>query len=130
MHLFTYGTLMHPEIMNDVVKGAYAFEVIEIQGFERRALKDRAYPGLIRNEKAKVTGVLYKDISESDMGLLDHFEGEEYTRIEILKMNELPVFTYLFTWDKEIILNESWSYEEFQGVNFHRFRNEYKGWKK
>lgn len=130
MHLFTYGTLMHPEIWSNVVKGDYEFETFEIHGFERRALRERAYPGLIRKEGSKVSGVLYKSISEYDMELLDHFEGEEYTRIKLLPLDEIPVFTYLYTFDEKFVLQEPWNYGDFIKRNFQNFRAEYKGWEK
>ncbi len=80
MHIFTYGSLMFPEIWQRVVRGDYRSAPATAQGYARYALADDTYPGMIARPQAMVEGVLYLDIDAQDVAALDAFEGSEYRR--------------------------------------------------
>ena len=83
MHIFTYGSLMFPEIWQRVVRGDYRSAPATAPGYARYALADDTYPEMIVNEKATVEGVFYFDVDAQDVAALDAFEGSEYRRDSI-----------------------------------------------
>jgi gamma-glutamylcyclotransferase (GGCT)/AIG2-like uncharacterized protein YtfP len=81
MHVFTYGTLMFPEVWKivvgrefDTVKGAAA-------GFAIFRVGDAVYPGIAASNKASIVpGIVYLDVDAAAIKRLDRFEGEYYER--------------------------------------------------
>ncbi len=81
MNVFTYGTLMYPEIWQAVagqqcasVRGAAAgYAVFRVDGAE--------FPGIsAANEKDSARGVVYLDVDQAAMARLDRFEDDFYER--------------------------------------------------
>jgi gamma-glutamylcyclotransferase (GGCT)/AIG2-like uncharacterized protein YtfP len=101
LNIFTYGSLMFPEIWQRVVRGTYRAVPATVEGFVRYALSDDTYPGMIAQADATVEGVLYLDVDAQDVAALDAFEGVEYQRVDIavtLNSGEsLIAGTYIFT---------------------------------
>lgn len=83
MHVFTYGSLMFPEVWNQVVQGQYPQAVAVARGYRRFAVQDETYPGMIEISGAEVQGVVYFDVGSPDLAALDAFEGEDYRRVSI-----------------------------------------------
>jgi gamma-glutamylcyclotransferase (GGCT)/AIG2-like uncharacterized protein YtfP len=84
-HVFTYGSLMFPEVWQRVVRGHYRAEPATLAGYSRHALAQRDYPGMVVAAElaARVEGVLWRDVDDADLARLDQFEGEQYERIEV-----------------------------------------------
>jgi gamma-glutamylcyclotransferase (GGCT)/AIG2-like uncharacterized protein YtfP len=101
LNIFTYGSLMFPEIWQRVVRGTYRAMPATAAGFARYALSDDTYPGMIAQLDATVEGVVYLDVDAQDVVALDAFEGAEYQRDEVtvtLDSGEsLRAGTYIFT---------------------------------
>lgn len=83
MHIFTYGSLMFPEIWQRVVRGNCRSATATLPGFARYALADDTYPGMVAQAEASVEGVLYYDVAPQDLAALDAFEGNEYRREDV-----------------------------------------------
>jgi gamma-glutamylcyclotransferase (GGCT)/AIG2-like uncharacterized protein YtfP len=100
MHIFTYGSLMYPEVWQRVVRGSYRSAPASAQGFGRFALTDEAYPGMVARAESAVEGVLYFEVEAHDVMALDAFEGSEYRRDSVtvlLKSGESAIAgTYIF----------------------------------
>lgn len=79
-HVFTYGSLMFPEVWQRVVRGGYRSVPARLDGHARFEIAGETYPGMVAAPGASVDGVLYFDVSPEDMAALDHFEGSEYRR--------------------------------------------------
>jgi gamma-glutamylcyclotransferase (GGCT)/AIG2-like uncharacterized protein YtfP len=101
MHIFTYGSLMFPEIWRRVVTGEYRAELAVASGFARYALSDDTYPGMIAEPDGSVEGVVYLDVDEFDLAALDRFEGVEYRRdpvtVTLQSGATMVANTYIFT---------------------------------
>lgn len=82
MHLFTYGSLMFPEVWSRVVRGSYQKQPVRLYGFQRRAIKGETYPAAIAAAYDYIDGQLYLNVSTEDMQRLDRFEGEDYANVE------------------------------------------------
>lgn len=79
-NLFAYGTLMCEDIMVEAA-GCYPARCQGIlAGYIRCPVKGEVYPAIIPDEKGRVEGVLYFDISMQALERLDRFEGELYSR--------------------------------------------------
>lgn len=76
---FAYGSLMFDEVWNKIVEGTYRRIRGSVEGYERRRLREVAYPGMIEGT-GLVPGILWLYISKEDIDRLDAFEGEVYLR--------------------------------------------------
>jgi len=83
-HVFTYGTLLFPEVMAAVAGRAYAATPATLGGFARFCVRDAVYPGAVEDAGAEIRGVLYRDVDEAALLHLDRFEGELYERRRVL----------------------------------------------
>ena len=80
MHLFTYGSLVFPEVMSAVTGRTFESCDATLRDHRRRLLHGLIYPG-IRFASGEVTdGRLYLDLDRSALASLDDFEGDEYER--------------------------------------------------
>ncbi|MEO8937835.1 MAG: gamma-glutamylcyclotransferase family protein [Burkholderiaceae bacterium] len=80
MNVFTYGSLMFPEVWSLVVTGDYRSMQARLDGHARFAIDGETYPGMVVTADAGVTGVVYLNVDDDDLARLDAFEGDEYRR--------------------------------------------------
>lgn len=129
-HLFTYGSLMFEDVWNRLVKGNYLSQKATLNGFARRSVKEDEYPVIFQADEL-VEGVVYYDINEEDMVILDTFEGEYYerTEVELLVKNELIRACVYVLKEKhfDIIDPKPWSEALFATEGIQRFLANYKG---
>lgn len=83
MNVFTYGSLMYPEVWDRVVRGQYRGAAARLQGWARRAIADASYPGAIRVIGEQIDGRLWFDVDADDLARLDAFESTEYQRVGV-----------------------------------------------
>ncbi len=81
MHLFTYGTLMFPEVWRRIAVRESVSERATLNGFAIFRVKDAIIPGIVRaREVDRVEGVLYRDLDEEILSELDAYESDFYSR--------------------------------------------------
>jgi gamma-glutamylcyclotransferase (GGCT)/AIG2-like uncharacterized protein YtfP len=128
MNVFTYGSLMFPEVWERVVRGAYSHAVAAASGFRCYAVQGETYPGMIAADGAasppdRVEGIVYFDVSLEDLAALDSFEGGDYRRVEIAASlpdgTSVNASAYLYL-PQEKLAPEPWSRENFQLKSFLR----------
>jgi gamma-glutamylcyclotransferase (GGCT)/AIG2-like uncharacterized protein YtfP len=78
--LFAYGTLMWPEILEEVAGCRLPSEPATLRGYARRAVRGESYPGIVEDPGGRVEGVLYRGVPPQAWDRLDRFEGEMYAR--------------------------------------------------
>jgi gamma-glutamylcyclotransferase (GGCT)/AIG2-like uncharacterized protein YtfP len=81
MHVFTYGTLMFPEVWQAVV--GRQFETVEAKahGYAIYRVRDAVFPGIIASGECDcVRGVVYLDVDQPSLTRLDRFEDDFYRR--------------------------------------------------
>jgi gamma-glutamylcyclotransferase (GGCT)/AIG2-like uncharacterized protein YtfP len=108
MHLFTYGTLMNPKLMEQLLGVSYETKSFLLTNYQRTALRERQYPGLIYKKGQTTEGIIYLNIEPGDFEILDDYEGTEYERIEVDK----DIQTYLYVGSPNMILNLPWRFTE------------------
>ncbi|MCI0332541.1 MAG: gamma-glutamylcyclotransferase [Planctomycetes bacterium] len=81
MHVFTYGTLMFPEVWQTVVGRQFAAVEGTASGFAIYRVEGAVFPGIVvASERDVVRGVVYLDVDHASVARLDLFEDEFYER--------------------------------------------------
>jgi gamma-glutamylcyclotransferase (GGCT)/AIG2-like uncharacterized protein YtfP len=81
MHLFTYGTLMFPEVWRRIAVREAVSERAMLAGFAIYRIKNAVIPGMVRSENGdRVQGVLYRDLDDEMLFELDAYESDFYRR--------------------------------------------------
>ncbi len=121
VHVFTYGSLMFPQVWQRVVRGDYRSAVARLDGHARFEIAGETYPGMVVRPGASVDGVLYFDVSPADVAALDAFEGEEYrrdrVRVALFSGEIVDAATYLYL-PHQKLSDSPWLPEAFQMERF------------
>src|SRR3954471_19037008 len=81
MHVFTYGTLMFPEVWRAVVGRQFESVVARAAGYAIFRVRDAVFPGILAAaEGSHVSGVVYLDVDLPTLQRLDAFEDAFYER--------------------------------------------------
>ncbi|HYC46625.1 MAG TPA: gamma-glutamylcyclotransferase family protein [Burkholderiales bacterium] len=91
INVFTYGSLMHPEVMRAVTGRIFACETATLDDHRRLGLKDCLYPGLVACPGHRAEGVLWRDVDELALATLDRFEDDFYERRVVRVQSESGV---------------------------------------
>jgi gamma-glutamylcyclotransferase (GGCT)/AIG2-like uncharacterized protein YtfP len=133
-HLFAYGTLMCEDIMLEVSGYAGTALPAILKGYRRYRIQGESYPGIVRDPKSDVNGVVYKDVPDSAWECLDKFEGEMYTRERVLinlsADEPLNAVAYVIKKDyRDYLIATEWSFSEFLKKDKTEFQRSYSGLK-
>ena len=81
MHVFTYGTLMFPEVWQAVVGREYAAVLGTAASYAIYRVADAVFPGIVAaGDDEAVRGVVYLDVDDAAVARLDRFEDDFYER--------------------------------------------------
>jgi gamma-glutamylcyclotransferase (GGCT)/AIG2-like uncharacterized protein YtfP len=81
MHVFTYGTLMFPEVWKAVAGREFPSVQGTADSFAVYRVRHAAFPGIIHAAKLdSVRGVVYLDVDAASLARLDLFEDDFYRR--------------------------------------------------
>jgi gamma-glutamylcyclotransferase (GGCT)/AIG2-like uncharacterized protein YtfP len=84
MNLFTYGTLMFPEVWRRVVGRECSTVGGTLSGFAVFKVQGGTYPVMIHAAQHEIVrGVIYLDIDADSMLSLDEYESDLYDRISV-----------------------------------------------
>lgn len=117
--VFTYGTLLFPEVMAAVAGRAFASLPATLAGYARRGVRGAVYPAACACSGATIAGVLYLDVDATALGRLDRFEGAMYERRRLVVCDaggrERDAETYVVAPDHAHRLDDtSWDPERFR----------------
>ena len=117
-HVFTYGTLEIPEVMEAVTGRTPASAEARARGFAKFLLKGRIYPGMIVHPRAVCSGRVYYHIDRRTLEILDAFEDDVYTRerieVEVAEGRSLEAYAYLIPPHyRECLTSTPWKSDEF-----------------
>ena len=135
MKIFTYGTLMIPEIMYAVTTRRFRFKNAILRGYARFTVKGESYPGIIPVADAVTKGIVYFDVDELSLERLDVFEGDLYQRTSILAEMErgeiLNAEAYVVKPEFRNHLSSSeWNIKEFAQKHLEAFLATYSSFQK
>ncbi len=113
MNLFTYGTLMFPEVWARVALEECPVRRAVLHGYEARRLSGVTFPGLIEAPGVSTPGLLYLNVSPEAMARLDAYEDDFYLRVpltvEVEDGGTMEAQVYLMAPDRrENVLPERW----------------------
>jgi len=136
-NVFTYGSLMYPEVWNGVVQGTYASAVATLSHYKRVKVRDQHYPIVLpASRERQVEGRVYFNVSESDIGLLDIFEGDEYARKAVsVCCSDSPeatteAFVYVATpLGRAHATKEAWDVKAFERTGLAQFCRRFVGFR-
>jgi gamma-glutamylcyclotransferase (GGCT)/AIG2-like uncharacterized protein YtfP len=81
MHVFTYGTLMFPQVWKAVVGREFAAIAGSASGYAIFRVRDAVFPGIVAaGDRDNVSGVVYLDVDQASLARLDLFEDDFYRR--------------------------------------------------
>lgn len=83
MNVFTYGSLMFPEVWRRVAGVSSTGCPARLAGYRRFAVRGRTFPGIVPEATARVDGVVYRDVPPEAVARLDVFEDEMYERLNL-----------------------------------------------
>jgi gamma-glutamylcyclotransferase (GGCT)/AIG2-like uncharacterized protein YtfP len=85
MHVFTYGTLMFPQVWRAVVGREFPTREGIAKGFAIFRVRDAVFPGIAEaSDERHVRGVVYLDVDEASLARLDRFEDDFYERRNLI----------------------------------------------
>lgn len=125
--LFTYGTLMIPQVFKKVT-GLYPKTTPGVLlNYDCFRLKNQTYPGIVFKPRASTNGIVYFDLTQETIKKLDVFEGDLYDRVSVsvsLETNTVDAFVYVLKPQAQHYLsNDRWSKTEFETQNLQAFLN-------
>jgi hypothetical protein len=110
-----------------------------LHGFCRHQVKWADYPGIIAEAGKSVKGTYVTGLRDTEIGRLDTFEGDEYSR-EVVKArllkddgtegDEVECSVYVYK-DETNLVREEWDFDTFVKEKMHRWveeSSEYDGW--
>ena len=131
MNLFTYGSLMYPEVWSRVMNRLHRQQRAIVRGYSRRRLPDEVYPAMIAAEcDSTVEGVLYAEVTEEEIARLDRFENEgvDYERITVRAETTdgavVDAFTYIYMHPARVSL-AAWDPYGFEAGGMQHFLDTY-----
>ncbi len=123
--LFTYGTLMFPEVIEIVAGRVPPSESARLVGFRRRVLRGVVYPGLTPRAGEVTRGVLFRGLDEAELSRVDAFEGELYERVPCrvhVSEHSAPASTYVIkAAHRDRLSPSAWDPEAFRRDELRRY---------
>lgn len=132
MNIFTYGTLMIPEVMVAVTTREFRIIDAMLRGYARFTVKGESYPGIIPASDAVTEGILYFDVDEWSLERLDAFEGDLYqrtpVRTETKEKEIIHAETYIIKPKyRSCLSSKEWNVKEFAQKHLEAFLDTYQG---
>ena len=130
MYLFTYGSLMYPQVWSQVMNRSHDHERALVRGYARRQLPGEVYPAMITAEPDSVVeGVLYAGMTEAEIARLDGFENEgvDYQRVTVPVETSGAVvnaYTYIYMHPARVA-PDAWDPGAFEATGLQHFLDTY-----
>lgn len=80
VHLFAYGTLAFPRLMEAVTGRTFSSQPALLKGYARYALRGSTFPGLVEEGHSATDGTLWRDVDAASLARVDAYEGDWYQR--------------------------------------------------
>jgi gamma-glutamylcyclotransferase (GGCT)/AIG2-like uncharacterized protein YtfP len=134
MHIFTYGSLMFPEVWTTVVHGNYERQPARLYGYQRCCIKGETYPAAIAaGLEDYIDGQLYLNVDAEDQQRLDRFEGEDYEKatapLILAEGGIVMAQLYLYRHHQRLEMRE-WDQAWFEREGIKQFLAEYGGFER
>lgn len=134
MNIFTYGSLMFPDVIENIVKQKYSSQNVFVKNIKRSKIVGDVYPVALQYTNAPaLEGRVYFNVNRQDVTRLDRFEGEYYFRKEIPIYEDAALTKLMGKADiyllkpkyRRLFSKTLWSPEEFRAKQMSRFNSRY-----
>lgn len=126
--LFTYGTLMFPDVLTALLDRLPAQQPVSTRGWRAAALTGRVYPGLVAATGGTAEGQLVHDLSGEEWRLLDHFEDNTYELRPVALDDGRAGWAYV--WPAEYDVDEQmWDARQFVRDHLSVYAARCQGWR-
>ncbi len=102
-NVFTYGTLVIPEVIEAVTGRLFPHRRAVLGGFSRYRVRGQVFPAITPDPEGSTRGVLYREVGSDSLKLLDRFEADLYHRRRV----QVTVADTARAEDREV---EAWAY--------------------
>ena len=128
--VFAYGTLQIPEVLKSVIGIDLPSLPARLNGYQCFKIKSRTYPGAIKKPNQFIDGILYKEIGDHRLALLDQFEDVLYERSLVDIEGEIEqAFVYIIMDEcRDRLSDEAWSLEEFKRKYLNKYLKDINSW--
>lgn len=129
VNIFTYGTLCVPDVMHAVSGKIFKSEKAFLNGYQRCLVKNHVFPAIIpTKDKDIVDGIIYFDIDERSLSLIDHFESYFYDRtlVEVTNGLEKNYSAYVYVLNKsyiDVLSDDPWDEAVFRQLHLDKYLN-------
>lgn len=135
MNLFTYGTLMIPEIISSLLGRNLTGMGALLKDYRRALILNQSYPGITRQGESQVEGVIYYQLKPHEMEILDNYEGQMYELNPVqvvLKSGDVQEANVYVLKDefKSLLSDKDWNLEAFLKNDLLHFFKGYEGFTK
>ncbi|MFO7603380.1 MAG: gamma-glutamylcyclotransferase family protein, partial [Gammaproteobacteria bacterium] len=118
-HLFVYGTLLLPQIMQAVSGQRHIACAAVLHDYARYALRGKPYPGIVPQPGASVAGLVYCRLRAAAWQRLDDYEDRFYRRrqvvVELDSGARVMAWTYVIAEQQRALLStRDWSLAQFR----------------
>ncbi len=120
MTLFVYGTLLDPDVVQQVCGRTFRGIAAQLEGFKCRKVTGEMFPAIVPAESERVTGLLYSEISRADLVNLDIYEGDLYERCQVMVSCDdgakITAETYILKAEyRHQLSDQKWCLRDFSG---------------
>ena len=136
-HLFVYGCLMFPEVLEALIGKKYALKGAVLQGYQRIKVQTDdpiAYPVIVPETSGSVEGCLIRNVHPASMNKIDVFEETEkcgYLKrevtVELNNAENVKALTYVPGLAQKLRLTQLWNPDEFRKKDLQRCLNQIRG---
>ncbi|XP_024317452.1 AIG2-like protein D isoform X2 [Brachypodium distachyon] len=78
--VFVYGTLMAEEVVRVLLGRVPPSSPALLPNHQRFSIKGRVYPAILPVDGSRVSGKVFRGLTDGELDVLDIFEDEEYVR--------------------------------------------------
>ena len=125
-NLFTYGSLMYPEIFEAVSGQTLESKPATLLNWRRHRLEGETYPAATPCTRHQLEGVVWFNVSAQSLRRLDTFETSSYAReeVQIYTSDRAMHSAHIYRWlDLTRLLEEDWSTHMFETHHLKKFLN-------
>ncbi len=130
MHLFTYGTLMFPEVWDRLAIGEFASVPATLPNYAVYRVRDAVFPGLVavaeEDPPQAVEGMIYLDLDQETLFELDTYESDLYDRVAVSPVlasgKQIACEAYVIPSARRAALtSQPWCPDEFKAKQLQRY---------
>lgn len=125
--LFVYGSLCFPTIQQALFEREIKTIDYVVDGWVCQRLRDRPFPGLVRQSNTSTVGMLLLDVSLLEWRLIDAFEGPLYSLVPLgPPLTETSTFAL---GDIGLATDEVWLPSAFASSGLESYRERVRDWR-